>query len=243
MPCKRVALMTILAVSIAACGPKGGDDAVVPAGGAPAVQGDGAASGAQNGASNDAASGAPADSAAVDDASDASDAAGVGDANATAAIGMISSGTVERPTAEAEPTRPIQPGISKMMTRDDLKKAATLPLFEAVRTSDDDMFVYQWVTPRDGETDPTLPMARMIVTLNYTNTFVLTQWAGKGTPLPAEEGTPEDVTVGGAAGKLWNVSGKTVIIWDNGETRLRIQSSTMSKDALLKVAEALTPFA
>ncbi|MEO8085074.1 MAG: DUF4367 domain-containing protein [Ardenticatenales bacterium] len=240
MPCKRVALMTILAVSIAACGPKGGDDAVVPAGGAPAVQPVGTASGAENGASNDAASSAPADGAAVVDGTDA---AGIGDANATAAIGMISSGTVARPSTEPEPTRPIQPGISKMMTRDDLKKAATLPLFEAARTNDDDMFVYQWVTPRDGETDPALPMARMIVTLDYTNTFVLTQWAGKGNPLPAEEGTPEDVTVGGAAGKLWNVSGKTVIIWDNGETRLRIQSSTISKDALLKVAEALVPFA
>ncbi|MFN8424529.1 MAG: DUF4367 domain-containing protein [Anaerolineae bacterium] len=128
-----------------------------------------------------------------------------------------------------------------MMTRDDLKKAATLPLFEAVGSSDDDMFVYQWVTPRDGETDPMLPMARMIVTLNFSDTFVLTQWAGKGAPMPAEDGTPKDVTVGGAPGKLWNVSGKTVIIWDIGETRLRIQSNKIGPDALLKIAEGLKP--
>ena len=64
---------------------------------------------------------------------------------------------------------------------------------------------------------------------------------GKGTPLPEESGTVKDVSIAGKNGKSYNQDGKVVILWDNGETRLRIQSSKVSADALLKIAESLEP--
>lgn len=218
MICKRVALMMALMLTLAACGPKDGGGA------APADGGSGAADEAKGGDAGD------------------SGAVGAGDAvSSTAPIGMISSGTVERPTEQPSPEPRVMQSDSKRVDRAELLKTAPFPLFELARESDDDQFSYFWVTARNGDSDPTLPMARLLGTLNFANAFVLTEWAAKDGAVAAEEGEATDVMVGDVPGKLWTIGEKTVITWDRGETRLRIQSTTFDKDALLEVAAKLVP--
>ncbi len=229
MICKRVARMamptlTVLLLTVAACGTTGGDDAAAPAA-------DGGAANAPA-AENDAAGG---------------DAPGGGEVGAgesvtdSSAVGMISSGTADRPTDSPLPERPEQQVSSKRVKREELLTSATMPLFELPSESPDDQFSYHWVTARDGDGDPTLPQARTIVTLNFAKVFTLTQWAVKEGAEMTEEGEATDVTVGGAPAKLWTLREQHVLTWDNGGTRLRMKTTTFTKDELLDLASKLVP--
>jgi len=220
--------LTVLLLTVAACGTTGGDGAAAPAAdgaaNAPAAEGGAAEGGASEG-----------------------DAAGGGEVGAgetmtdSAGVGMISSGTAARPTDAPLPERPEQQVSSKRVKREELLTSATMPLFELPSTSPDDQFSYHWVTARDGDGDPTLPQARTIVTLNFAKVFTLTQWAVKDGAEMTEEGEATDVTVGGAPAKLWTLREQHVLTWDNGGTRLRMKSTTFTKDELLDLASKLVP--
>lgn len=231
MKLSRGVLGAMVALSLAACGPKADDGAAAPGGGATTNDAAPAAGDAAGGAAaGDAAAGDPA----ADDA-----AAG----SPTEAVGQIASGTAERPTAAPEPTRPVQQGDMRLITREDLVKTATVPLYELPPAGEDDEYVYHWVVARPGETDPMLPLARVLVSQGAAGSFVISQWAAKDGAMPAEEGAVSDVTVGGAPAKLYVLGERHVVIWDKGETRLRMQSTNVDQERLLEAAAALVPLA
>lgn len=226
MNVSRGVLLALLGLSLAACGPKADDGAAAPAGGTTT---DGAA---------------PAEGAGGGEAAAGGDTATDGGAGAaTEVVGQIASGTAERPAAAAEPTRPVQQGDMRLITREDLIATAKVPLYELAPAGEDNDYVYQWVEARPGETDPMLPMARVMIGQGPSGSFIITQWAAKDGAMPAEEGEVSDVTVGDAPAKLYVLGERQVVIWDKGETRLRMQSSNVDQARLLEAAAALVPLA